>query len=154
VTRNQRLAALAAGAILLVGFPVAGAHQAPPPDLGEPVVVGRTGPAPEDTAVPPRSDSRATEHPPTRSPSPGATTQPSDPDEDVVAPGPAAAGTDDTDTDDTAPTAAAQPVTSRSSVPAGAVSDDDQAPTGSPRVSATSATPGPTGDDDGADGDD
>ncbi|MBZ9638416.1 hypothetical protein K8369_03115, partial [Streptomyces sp. PSKA30] len=89
MTRSQRLAAVAVGAVLLVGVPVAGAHQAPPPDLGDPVVVGRTGPAPAQSTVP--SGGGATEHAPTRSPSPGATARPSHADEEAAGLGPAPA---------------------------------------------------------------
>jgi hypothetical protein len=157
VTRSQRLAAIAVGAVLLVGIPVAGAHQAPPPDLGDPVVVGRTtGPAPAHSTVP--SGGGAAEHTPARSPSPGATAQPSDADEDAADLDPAAAPVppDEEDTDDRTPTA--KPVPPQSPVPAGVVSDDDPAPTPTPTAPTTSGTPSTPssddGDDDGAGGDD
>ncbi|MFF8847580.1 hypothetical protein ACF08N_33540 [Streptomyces sp. NPDC015127] len=151
MTRSQLLAALAAGAILLVGIPVSGAHQAPPPDLGEPVVVGRTGPGPTSSSVPSPAN-RATEQTPTRSPSPGATTRPPDTygGEGTVAPT-GAEQPDDTDPDRTH---TAQPVSPKSPVPAGESSDDDPTPTYSPAASATSRTSStPAGDDDGGDDD-
>ncbi|PAZ14057.1 hypothetical protein CLM62_21625 [Streptomyces sp. SA15] len=153
MTRSQRLAAIAVGAVLLVGIPVAGAHQAPPPDLGDPVVVGRTtGPAPAHSAVPPGGG--AAEHTPARSPSPDATARPSDADEDAADLDPAPAPPDDEDTDDRTPTA--KPVSPQSPVPAGVVSDDDPAPTPTaPTTSGTPSTPASDdGDDDGAGGDD
>lgn len=157
MTRRQRLAALTAGAILLAGIPVAGAHRAPPPDLGERVVVGRTGPTTEDegslpTSSSPPLDSRVTRHAPTRSPSPGTRTQPSDP--DAVPPGLTRGEQEPDDAPDTAPSAGAQPVAPKSPVPAGVGSADDSTPTSSPRASAAAATPSPTGDDGGDDGDD
>lgn len=152
MTRSQRLAALAAGAILLVGIPVTGAHQAPPPDLGEPVVVGRTGPRPTSSSVP-SPDSRAAERTPTRSPSPGATTRTPDEygGEDAVAPTPTRAEwSDDTDPDRTD---TAQPVSPKAPVPAGESFDDDPTPTYSPAASATSGTPSTPAGDDGDDDD-
>lgn len=153
MTRSQRLAALAAGAILLVAIPVTGAHQAPPPDLGEPVVVGRTGPGATNSSVP-SADSRATERTPTRSPSPGTTTRP--PDEydgdHAVTSAPTGAqqpGYTHPDRTDTA-----QPVSPKAPSPAGDTSDDDPTPTNSPAASATSRTPSTSAGDDADDGGD
>ncbi|WP_031482952.1 hypothetical protein [Streptomyces bicolor] len=151
MTRSQRLAALAVGAILLVGIPVAGAHRAPPPDLGEPVVVGRTEPGPTSgsPSVPP-ADSRATEPSPTRPPSPGATTRtPFEYDgEDAVAATTSAKQPEDTDPERTD---TAQPVPPKAPMPAGRAADDDMTPeaTASATPSATaSATASDDGDDD------
>lgn len=147
MTRSRRLAALAAGAILLVGIPVTGAQQAPPPDLGEPVVVGRTGPGPTNSSVP-SPDSRPTEPTPIRSPSPDEYDG-----EDAVAPRPSGAE----QPDDTAPdrTDEARPVSPKPPVPAGEASDDGPTPTYSPAASATSRTSStPAGDDEGDDGGD
>ncbi|GGX33599.1 hypothetical protein [Streptomyces lomondensis] len=155
MTRSQRLAALAAGALLLVGIPVSGAHQRPPPDLGEPVVVERTGPGPGPArSSVPSPDSRATERTPTRSPTHGATT-PSEEyaGEDAVPP----AGAEQPNDTDPEQTDTAQPVPPKSPVPAGESSDDDPTPTYSPAASATSrtpSTPADDGDDDDTGGDD
>lgn len=150
--RSQRLAVGAVGALLLIGIPVAGAHQAPPPYLGGPVVVGRTGPAPADTSVP-SPGGGATEPTPTGPLSPSATEQP--PDEDTeniedIAPT-VGAGSDDEDTDRT-PTA--RPVSPKSPAPAGTTADDDTTSAGTPEAPAASGTPSTSASDDGDERDD
>ncbi|MEV3987678.1 hypothetical protein AB0J57_02090 [Streptomyces sp. NPDC049837] len=153
MTRSRRLAALAAGAILLVGIPVSGAHQAPPPDLGEPVVVGRTAPGPTSSSVPSPGSRATVTRTPTRSPLPGATTRTSDAygGEGAVPPAPTGAE----QPDDTAPGRAdeARPVSPKAPVPAGEASDDDPTPTYSPVASASGTPSTPAGDDDGDDED-
>ncbi|MDQ1007507.1 hypothetical protein QFZ82_001992 [Streptomyces sp. V4I23] len=156
MTRSQRLAALAAGAILLVGIPVSGAHQVPPPDLGEPVVVGRMGPHHTSGSVP-SPDGRATERAPTRSPSPGATTGIADAHEDEYGGEDAVAsapnGAEQADATDPDRTDTAQPVSPKPPVPAGDASDDDRTPTYSPAEPATPGTPSTPAGDDGDDDD-
>ncbi|MEV1082791.1 hypothetical protein AB0I98_31980 [Streptomyces sp. NPDC050211] len=152
MTRSQRVAALTVGAVLVVGIPVAGAHQAPPPDLGGPVVVGRTDPAPATGSEASPGDG-ATEHDAPRSPSPSATKKPWHEDGDDmedVAPT-VDAGSDYEDADRSP---SAQPVSPKPPAQAGTEADDDTTTAGTPEATAVSVTPSASASDDGGEGDD
>lgn len=153
MTRSQRLAALAAGALLLVAIPVTGAHQAPPPDLGEPVVVDRTEPGPGSSPVP-SPDIRPTRPAPARAASPSVTTWTPDDHggEETVVPAGTAAQQPQEPVPDRTDTA--RPVSPKPPVPAGRAADDDMTPEATAGSDVPSTPSASASDDGGDDGDD